>query len=147
LRGGPGGCSCPLEPQPDPAALPSGTPAINRCGFSEIISPAGFERFFAELVERGGVAQTDRQTLADLCARYELEMNPDSVPGLIQHDDLRFPERVLDKREPVAGPLTSIMKRTPMLPRNPALPSRGPTTFAATVSIFVVMFIRSVPVA
>src|SRR5579864_1473592 len=27
------------------------------------------------------------------------------------------------------------MKRTPILPRNPAWPSRGPTTFAATVSI------------
>ena len=57
----------------------------------EIISPAGFERFFAELVELGGVAQIEPQTLADLCARYELEMNPDSVPGLIQRFDLRFP--------------------------------------------------------
>jgi len=47
----------------------------------EIISPAGFERFFAELVELGGVAQAEPQTLADLCARYELQMNPDSVPG------------------------------------------------------------------
>jgi hypothetical protein len=33
------------------------------------------------LVELGGVAQAEPQTLADLCARYELEMNPDSVPG------------------------------------------------------------------
>jgi quercetin dioxygenase-like cupin family protein len=57
----------------------------------EIISPAGFERFFAELVELGGVAQAEPQTLANLCARYELEMNPDSVPGLIQRFDLRFP--------------------------------------------------------
>jgi hypothetical protein len=40
------------------------------------------------------------------------------------------------------------MKRTPMLPRNyPALPSRGPTTFAAIVSIFVIVFIRNVSVA
>jgi gentisate 1,2-dioxygenase len=61
----------------------------------EIISPAGFERFFAELLELGGVAQAEPQTLADLCARYELEMNPDSVPGLIQRFDLRFP------REPI----------------------------------------------
>jgi len=57
----------------------------------EIISPAGFERFFAELVELGGVAQAEPQTLAELCARYELEMNPDSVPELIQRFDLRFP--------------------------------------------------------
>jgi quercetin dioxygenase-like cupin family protein len=57
----------------------------------EIISPAGFERFFAELVELGGVAQAEPQTLVDLCARYALEMSPDSVPGLIQRFDLRFP--------------------------------------------------------
>jgi quercetin dioxygenase-like cupin family protein len=57
----------------------------------EIISPAGFERFFAELVDLGGVTQANPQTLADLCARYELEMNPDSVPGLLQRFDLRFP--------------------------------------------------------
>jgi hypothetical protein len=57
----------------------------------EIISPAGFERFFAELVELEGVAQAEPQTLADLWARYELEMNSDSVPGLIQRFDLRFP--------------------------------------------------------
>jgi quercetin dioxygenase-like cupin family protein len=36
----------------------------------EIISPAGFERFFAELVELGGVAQAEPETLADLCVRY-----------------------------------------------------------------------------
>jgi len=57
----------------------------------ELISPAGFERFFAELVDLGGVAHADPQTLADLCARYELEMDPDSVPGLIERFDLRFP--------------------------------------------------------
>src|SRR5579864_5234562 len=57
----------------------------------EIISPAGFERFFAELIELGGVAQAEPETLADLCTRYELEMNPDSIPELIQRFDLRFP--------------------------------------------------------
>jgi len=57
----------------------------------EIISPAGFERFFAELVDLGGVTQADPQTLAELCARYELEMNPDSVPELLQRFELRFP--------------------------------------------------------
>ena len=57
----------------------------------EIISPGGFERFFAELVDLGGVAHADPQNLADLCARYELEMDPDSVPGLIERFDLRFP--------------------------------------------------------
>jgi quercetin dioxygenase-like cupin family protein len=57
----------------------------------EIISPAGFEKFFNELVDLGGVTQTDPQNLADLCARYELEMDPESVPGLVERFDLRFP--------------------------------------------------------
>ena len=54
----------------------------------EIISPAGFERFFEELVDMGGVTQAEPQQLAELCARYELEMDPDSVPGLLERFDL-----------------------------------------------------------
>jgi quercetin dioxygenase-like cupin family protein len=57
----------------------------------EIISPAGFERFFEELVDLGGVTRAEPETLADLCARYELEMDPESVPGLLERFDLRFP--------------------------------------------------------
>jgi mannose-6-phosphate isomerase-like protein (cupin superfamily) len=57
----------------------------------EIISPAGFEDFFAELVDLGGVTRAAPAALAELCARYELEMDPDSVPGLIERFDLRFP--------------------------------------------------------
>src|ERR1700719_1115822 len=57
----------------------------------EIISPAGFERFFGELVDLGGAPRAEPQTLADLCARYELEMDPDSVPGLLERFELRFP--------------------------------------------------------
>jgi mannose-6-phosphate isomerase-like protein (cupin superfamily) len=57
----------------------------------EIISPAGFERFFAELVDLGGVAAAEPQILADLCVRYGLELDPGSVPGLVKRFDLRFP--------------------------------------------------------
>jgi quercetin dioxygenase-like cupin family protein len=57
----------------------------------EIISPAGFERFFAELVDLGGITSAEPQTLTGLCARYELEMNPDSVPELVERFGLRFP--------------------------------------------------------
>ena len=57
----------------------------------EIISPAGFERFFSELVDRGGVTRAEPLILADLCARYGLEMDPGSVPGLVERFDLRFP--------------------------------------------------------
>jgi len=57
----------------------------------EIISPAGFERFFGELVDLGGVTRAEPQILADLCARYGLEMAPESLPGLVERFDLRFP--------------------------------------------------------
>ncbi len=57
----------------------------------EIISPAGFEKFFDELVELGGVAKATSETFASLCARYELEMDPASIPKLIDRFGLRFP--------------------------------------------------------
>ena len=57
----------------------------------EIISPAGFEQFFAELVDLGGVGQAEPQVFADLCARFGLDMKPDSIPGLVERFDLRFP--------------------------------------------------------
>jgi mannose-6-phosphate isomerase-like protein (cupin superfamily) len=57
----------------------------------EIISPAGFEGFFAELVDLGGVASASPETLAELCGRYELEMDPDSIPGLIERFGVVFP--------------------------------------------------------
>ena len=58
----------------------------------EIISPAGFERFFEELVDMGGVLKAQPEQLAELCARYGLEMQPDSVPGLLERFDLRLGE-------------------------------------------------------
>jgi mannose-6-phosphate isomerase-like protein (cupin superfamily) len=57
----------------------------------EIISPAGFERFFEELVDLGGAADAPPAVLADLCARYGLEMDPATVPGLVERFGLRFP--------------------------------------------------------
>ncbi len=62
------------------------------CRILEIIAPAGFERFFAELVEIGGVtAETDPAALMALSGRYGLEMDPTSVPGLVDRFGLRFP--------------------------------------------------------
>jgi gentisate 1,2-dioxygenase len=54
------------------------------CRILEIISPAGFERFFVELDQLGGALKADPAALAQLSARYGLEMQPDSVPELIQ---------------------------------------------------------------
>ena len=63
----------------------------------EIISPAGFEGFFAELVDLGGAAQAGPEQLGVLCQRYALEMDPDSVPGLIQRFGVRFPAEPLTR--------------------------------------------------
>jgi mannose-6-phosphate isomerase-like protein (cupin superfamily) len=57
----------------------------------EIISPGGFEQFFAELVDLGGVTQARPEVFAELCARYQLEMDPGSVPELLERFGLRFP--------------------------------------------------------
>lgn len=54
----------------------------------EIIAPAGFERFFEELVDMGGVANAEPQVLAELCQRYALEMDPESIPGLLERFNL-----------------------------------------------------------
>jgi len=65
------------------------------CRILEIISPAGFERFFAELVDLGGVARTEPERLGELCQRYALDMDPDSVPDLIARFGVRFPAEPL----------------------------------------------------
>jgi mannose-6-phosphate isomerase-like protein (cupin superfamily) len=61
------------------------------CRILEIIAPAGFERFFSELVDLGGVTQADPATLAGLCERYALEMDPASVPSLVERFGVCFP--------------------------------------------------------
>lgn len=61
----------------------------------EIISPAGFERFFSELSDQGGAANFEPSALASLSARYGVEMKLETVPELVQRFQLRFPgERV-----------------------------------------------------
>ena len=69
---------------------PSGTPA-------ESIAPAGFERFFAALVDLGGVAQADPAVLGGLCEQYALELDPSSVAGLVERFGVRFPAEPLSR--------------------------------------------------
>jgi mannose-6-phosphate isomerase-like protein (cupin superfamily) len=57
----------------------------------EIISPAGFERFFDELALIVSDAAPDPARFAELCGRYALDMDPDSVPGLCERFGLWFP--------------------------------------------------------
>ncbi len=57
----------------------------------EIISPAGFEQFFQDLLDLGGIANVQPEQLAQLCSRYDLEIDPTSIPGLIERFGVRFP--------------------------------------------------------
>lgn len=62
------------------------------CEIIEIISPAGFENFFRELA---GVyasdGEPDLSRFVELCSRYALEMDPDSVPSLCQRFGVTHP--------------------------------------------------------
>ena len=58
----------------------------------EIISPAGFERYFAELVALGGSRAAAPEALRALGQKYGLEVKPDSVPDLLERFGLRIGE-------------------------------------------------------
>ena len=60
----------------------------------EIISPAGFERYFTELVELGGSRKASPQDLRSLGERYGLEVNPHSIPELLERFGLRLGEPI-----------------------------------------------------
>lgn len=64
------------------------------CRVLEIISPAGFERYFEELSNRVASTQLDPDDLGALAERYGLEMKPESIPELLERFDLRIGEPV-----------------------------------------------------
>jgi gentisate 1,2-dioxygenase len=64
------------------------------CRILEIIAPAGFEHFFEELVDLGGVANATPEKLEALNDRYGLEMQPESVPELLERFGLVIGEPV-----------------------------------------------------
>lgn len=59
----------------------------------EIISPAGFERYFEEIVDLGGVAGIDPQVLLAMRERYGLELDLASIHVLAERFGLRLPAR------------------------------------------------------
>jgi mannose-6-phosphate isomerase-like protein (cupin superfamily) len=61
------------------------------CRILEIISPAGFEKYFAELTEMFGQASPpDLAERAKTAARYGLEAQPESIPELCERFGLTF---------------------------------------------------------
>ena len=62
------------------------------CEIIEIISPAGFEKFFRELAEVfAGGPEPDLARFADLRARFAVDMDPTSVPGLCERFGVTHP--------------------------------------------------------
>lgn len=64
------------------------------CRILEIIAPAGFEHFFEELVDMGGVLKADPAEVGALSERYGLEMKPETVPDLLERFNLVLGEPV-----------------------------------------------------
>lgn len=58
------------------------------CHIIEVISPAGFENYFREVAQAWG----DMERFAEINAKYSLEMDFESVPGLCERFGLTFPE-------------------------------------------------------
>ena len=56
----------------------------------EIISPAGFERYFEELVDAAAKGPLGPDIVAPIAARYELEVKPESIPELCERFGLTF---------------------------------------------------------
>jgi quercetin dioxygenase-like cupin family protein len=57
----------------------------------EIISPAGFERYFEELVDLNLHGLPDPAVIGEIAARYGLELDFSSLPGLIETHGLAAP--------------------------------------------------------
>jgi mannose-6-phosphate isomerase-like protein (cupin superfamily) len=67
------------------------------CRILELISPAGFEGFFEALSDLDGIADADPAAVAELCDRYAIEIDPTSVPGLVERFGVRFPAEPLER--------------------------------------------------
>jgi hypothetical protein len=56
----------------------------------ELISPPRFENYFREMGELVAGDPPDPEKRAAISAKYQLELDPESVPGLIEQHGLRF---------------------------------------------------------
>lgn len=73
------------------------------CRILELISPAGFERFFRELDAMGGASGVDPDALTALGARYGLTFRLDSVPELLERFGLQVGQHLTGGWMPVAA--------------------------------------------
>ncbi len=57
----------------------------------ELISPGGFEGYFAELAEVFSAGPPNPEKIGAVAAKYELELQLESIPRLVEEHGLRFP--------------------------------------------------------
>jgi len=60
------------------------------CRILEIIAPGGFERYFAEMIDAAAAGPLDPEQAATASARYGLEFDVESIPGLCERFGLTF---------------------------------------------------------
>jgi mannose-6-phosphate isomerase-like protein (cupin superfamily) len=60
------------------------------CRILELIAPGGFERYFEEIVEAAAAGPLDPEWATALSARYGLEIDAASIPGLCERFGLTF---------------------------------------------------------
>jgi quercetin dioxygenase-like cupin family protein len=58
----------------------------------EIISPAGFEKYFNEIVDGGGIAGLGPEGVGKLAERYGLQVKIETIPELLQRFELKMGE-------------------------------------------------------
>jgi quercetin dioxygenase-like cupin family protein len=56
----------------------------------EIISPAGFENYFRELAPLLAAPERDQSAIGEVVARYELDIDFDTIPVLAENHGLRL---------------------------------------------------------
>ena len=62
----------------------------DRASLVEIISPAGFEKYFEELIKIFEDGKPQPERIGPIAARYGLELDPSSIPSLCERFGLRF---------------------------------------------------------
>ena len=61
-----------------------------RCRILELIAPAGFEKFFEELVDAGGATGAGPVKMEELSRKYAIDFRLDSIPDLCERFGLVF---------------------------------------------------------
>ena len=60
------------------------------CRILEIIAPAGFEKFFEEIVDAGGAMAAGPSKMEELSAKYAIDFRLETIPELCERFGLAF---------------------------------------------------------